>query len=209
MPSPPSSPPPPPHPPVQTWEDPDHIDSDTGCGGDNDPLDFVEVGTKMWNTGAIVRVKVLGVLGLIDQGETDWKIIGISAEDPLAPLLNDIDDLHVHIPGLPEALHLWLKLYKSPDINEFAFGGEARGREYAMKLVLDTHKAWQQMLNKVDLPRPGEPEAQVNGGLSIRSAGLTRSSSHQRLAGMGSALVGAGQKGGSSTNLAGMVAHQD
>lgn len=29
-------------------------------------------------------MKVLGVLALVDEGETDWKIIAISADDPEA-----------------------------------------------------------------------------------------------------------------------------
>ena len=29
----------------QTWEDPSHVSDDTGCIGDNDPLDVVEIGT--------------------------------------------------------------------------------------------------------------------------------------------------------------------
>lgn len=29
---------------------------------------------QMWNTGSIVAVKILGVLGMIDSGETDWKV---------------------------------------------------------------------------------------------------------------------------------------
>lgn len=28
----------------QTWEDPEHVTEDTGCKGDNDPIDAVEVG---------------------------------------------------------------------------------------------------------------------------------------------------------------------
>lgn len=58
----------------QTWEDPKIVHPDTGCGGDNDPIDIVELGSRCWATGSIVRVKVLGVLGLIDAGETDWKV---------------------------------------------------------------------------------------------------------------------------------------
>lgn len=42
----------------QTWEDPEHVTPDTGCKGDNDPLDAVEIGNKQWSTGSIVRVKV-------------------------------------------------------------------------------------------------------------------------------------------------------
>lgn len=31
----------------QTWEDPAHKDGDTGCGGDNDPIDVCEIGSKV------------------------------------------------------------------------------------------------------------------------------------------------------------------
>jgi inorganic pyrophosphatase len=52
--------------------------------GDNDPLDAIEIGTRQWAVGALVRVKVLGALAMIDNGEADWKLIAISTEDPLA-----------------------------------------------------------------------------------------------------------------------------
>lgn len=32
----------------QTWEDPHHQDSDTGCVGDNDPIDICDIGNKVW-----------------------------------------------------------------------------------------------------------------------------------------------------------------
>lgn len=35
-------------------------------------------------SGEIVQVKVLGVLALLDEGETDWKIIAIGVDDPEA-----------------------------------------------------------------------------------------------------------------------------
>jgi len=34
------------------------------------------------------QVKILGVLAMIDEGETDWKIIAIDVNDPDAPDLN-------------------------------------------------------------------------------------------------------------------------
>ncbi|XP_044285009.1 inorganic pyrophosphatase 2, mitochondrial isoform X3 [Varanus komodoensis] len=66
----------------QTWEDPSHKDDSTGCCGDNDPIDVCEIGSQVRSLGDIVKVKVLGVLGLIDEGETDWKVIAISLDDP-------------------------------------------------------------------------------------------------------------------------------
>jgi inorganic pyrophosphatase len=45
-------------------------------------------------------VKVLGVLAMVDDGELDWKVISIRAQDALAPVLNDISDVEKHCPGV-------------------------------------------------------------------------------------------------------------
>lgn len=44
-------------------------------------------------------MKILGTLALIDEGETDWKLIAIDVRDPLAAHLNDIDDVEKRMPG--------------------------------------------------------------------------------------------------------------
>lgn len=36
--------------------------------------DILDIGIKQWTTGSIVRVKVLGILAMLDAGETDWKV---------------------------------------------------------------------------------------------------------------------------------------
>jgi inorganic pyrophosphatase len=46
-----------------------------------------------------VQVKILGTLALIDEGETDWKLIAIDVNDPLASRLNDVDDVEAVMPG--------------------------------------------------------------------------------------------------------------
>ena len=38
--------------------------------------------------GEVKQVKVLGVMALIDEGETDWKLIAIDVNDPLASKMN-------------------------------------------------------------------------------------------------------------------------
>ena len=59
----------------RTWEDPRHVSPDTGYPGDNDPLDVCEIGLRQVQTGEIRPVKVLGVLAMIDDDETDWKVV--------------------------------------------------------------------------------------------------------------------------------------
>ena len=66
----------------QTWEDPTHYHPDAeGCRGDNDPLDVCEIGARIVDVGAVRPVKVLGILMMIDEGETDWKIVVIDKDD--------------------------------------------------------------------------------------------------------------------------------
>lgn len=135
----------------QTWEDPNHVDCNTECKGDNDPIDACEIGEKVHEQGAVISVKVLGVMALIDEGETDWKVLCIDTTDPLAEALNDVGDIENHMPGFLRATHEWFKIYKMPTgkpANEFAFNGEAKNKEFAEKIILETHKQWEKLLNK-------------------------------------------------------------
>lgn len=42
-------------------------------------------------------MKVLGTLALIDEGETDWKVIVINTEDPEACSFNSRDNLKIKV----------------------------------------------------------------------------------------------------------------
>ena len=129
----------------QTWEDPDHISPHTGAPGDNDPLDLVEIGDDSLPLGSVSTVKVLGVLGMIDSGETDWKIIGVRTDNPLAAQLNDIEDVERVRPGLLGQLREWLRLYTGADgkaPNTFAFNEEYRDRAFALGIIQQCHRAW-------------------------------------------------------------------
>ena len=133
----------------QTWEDPSFQHPDTKANGDNDPLDVIEIGEQVGYTGQIKQVKVLGVMALLDEGETDWKIIVIDVNDPLAPKLNDIEDVEKHLPGYIRATNEWFRIYKIPDgkpENQFAFSGEAKNRAYAMEVVHECHEAWRRLV---------------------------------------------------------------
>ena len=82
-------------PPPQTWEDPNVVHPETKAKGNNDPLDVCEIGELVGYTGQVKQVKML-----LDEEETDWKIIVIDVNGPLAPKLNDIEDAERHLPGL-------------------------------------------------------------------------------------------------------------
>ncbi|XP_026468523.1 inorganic pyrophosphatase-like [Ctenocephalides felis] len=147
----------------QTWENPNHLDDGTGCKGDNDPIDVLEIGYRVAKRGEVVQVKVLGTVALIDEGETDWKVITIDVNDPIADQVNDIADVEKFFPGLLKATVEWFRIYKIPDgkpENQFAFNGEAKNSAFALKVIDDVHKFWLQMVTKeVD-----------GGGISCKNA---------------------------------------
>jgi len=129
----------------QTWENPGHTDAATGCKGDNDPVDICEIGHRVANRGDVLEVKLLGILAMVDDGETDWKVIVIDVNDPLADKLNSMDDVDREMPGFKEATREWFRIYKMPDgkpENVFGFDGAYKDPEFAGKVIEETHEFW-------------------------------------------------------------------
>lgn len=107
-------------------------------------------------------------MALIDEGETDWKVIVVDVTDPLADRLNDIEDVERHLPGLIRATNEWFRydfivhitlfdciteddcrIYKIPDgkpENPFAFSGEAKNKKYATEIIHECHEAWRRLI---------------------------------------------------------------
>jgi len=152
----------------QTWEDPTVKHAETGANGDNDPLDVCEIGEAVGYPGQVKQVKVLGIMALLDEGETDWKVLVVDVNDPLAPRLNDIEDVERHLPGLIRATNEWFRIYKIPDgkpENVFAFSGEAKSKKYAVEIIHECHEAWKKLVSA-----EGASKADAH---SINTANLT------------------------------------
>jgi Inorganic pyrophosphatase len=89
--------------------------------------------------------QVLGVMALIDDGETDWKVITISVNDPEAAEFNDVDDVEKKRPGYLHAVYEWFRTYKMPagdPANEFAFDGATRNRDYALEVIKENYELY-------------------------------------------------------------------
>lgn len=134
-------------------------DQTTGFNGDNDPLDVCEIGSKIQERGAVLQVKVLGAVGLIDEGEADWKIIAIDVNDPLADKLDDIKDVEEHFPGLLDATRDWFRIYKIPTgkpANIFAENGKFYDRNFAVKQIEHDHELWSNVIKGCYDAEPGK-----------------------------------------------------
>ncbi|XP_023075904.1 inorganic pyrophosphatase 2, mitochondrial isoform X4 [Piliocolobus tephrosceles] len=106
---------------------------------------------EILSCGEVIHVKILGILALIDEGETDWKLIAINVNDPEASKFHDIDDVEKFKPGYLEATLNWFRLYKVPDgkpENQFAFNGEFKNKAFALEVIKSTHQCWKALLMK-------------------------------------------------------------
>ena len=96
----------------QTWENPNVKHEFVNETGDNDPIDFFDIGQDPGYFGQIRQSKVLGGIAPNDGGETDWKIMVIDINDPIAPYVNTVADVEKFRPGVTAAFYDWFQYYK-------------------------------------------------------------------------------------------------
>jgi len=134
----------------QTWENPAVVHPGTQAKGDKDPLDVVDISSHPGKTGDIRQVKILGTYAMIDEGETDWKIVVIDVTDPLANKLHDIGDIEKVMPGKLKEVFEFLRDYKIPDgkpANVFAYNSELKNRAFALQIVDENNHEWKELVS--------------------------------------------------------------
>lgn len=127
----------------QTWEDPS-LKSAAGHGGDNDPLDVMELGSGILTMGSITPCRVLGSLELIDEGETDHKVLCIALTDKDADSIHSMEDMERVKPGTLAKLVDWLERYKTSDgkgVNSLA-SRTPKSVQETLSVIEETHKRW-------------------------------------------------------------------
>eukprot|EP00897_Mesotaenium_endlicherianum_P004578 jgi/Mesen1/4148/ME000218S03260 len=136
----------------QTWEDPTHSNPEVeNCFGDNDPVDVVDISETTAKRGEVYKVKPLAVLAMIDEGELDWKVVVIRADDPKAAAVDDLDSVEKEFPGTLTAIRDWFRDYKIPDgkpANRFGFDDKPAGKAYTIRIIEETNEAWAKLVKR-------------------------------------------------------------
>ena len=129
----------------QTYEDPDRLDASCHLKGDGDPIDVVVITDSPMSSGEIYTIKVLGSLALIDEDETDWKVIAMLTTDVRYKTVHTVKD----IPEVVDSIRTWFRDYKIPDgkpANKYAFNGSALLPAMTISTIEDTHCDWRSMV---------------------------------------------------------------
>jgi len=135
----------------RTWEDPAVANAECdGVSGDNDPVDVVEIGSATGDMGGVYAVKPVGVYAMIDDGELDWKVIAIRADDPMADKINDVADVEKHMPGELEKVMIWFRDYKMPDgkpANGYGYDSKCLDKKFTMEVIKETAEFYDNLMS--------------------------------------------------------------
>tara|TARA_Y100000768_G_scaffold222069_1_gene167402 strand:- start:2525 stop:3118 length:594 start_codon:yes stop_codon:yes gene_type:complete len=85
--------------------------SNEELGGDGDPLDILVLGSPI-NKGELVKVKVIGMIEMLDNGQKDDKFIAVKKNDLIFSKINKVQEIKENFPGLLKILKLWFENYK-------------------------------------------------------------------------------------------------
>jgi len=121
-------------------------------------------------------------MALLDEGETDWKVIVVDVSDPLASKLNDVEDVERHLPGLIRATNEWFRIYKIPDgkpENQFAFSGEAKNKKYATEIIHECHEAWRRLVTGESPAKTASYDLSIHNITVQQSPGFLRRDDHR------------------------------
>ena len=99
--------------------------------GDEDPLDVLVLCQEKIVSMALVEAYPIGVLKMIDQDQSDEKIIAVCKKDPFLNMYQDIDEVPEHI--LAEIKHFF-EVYKQLEGKQ-TMVDTIMGREEAEKII--------------------------------------------------------------------------
>ena len=112
---------------------------------DNDPLDILVLCSENVQSMSLVEAKVIGVMGMLDQGEADDKLIAVAEGDPAVRQYNDLDELPQHLLSEMRSFFEDYKKLENKEVKVEAF----QGKEAAMKILKDAYALYQE--NKKEL----------------------------------------------------------
>ncbi len=101
---------------------------------DGDPLDVLVMTTYPLLPGVLLEARVLGVMDMIDDGESDAKIITVPAKDPRFAHINDLSDIPAHT--IKEYKHFF-ETYKVIQNKEVSIP-TIRNKEVAMQVIAES-----------------------------------------------------------------------
>jgi inorganic pyrophosphatase len=111
---------------------------------DGDPLDVVVIATAPLMPGVLVDVRPVGVMDMIDSGESDAKILAVPIGDPRFGHVQDLSDVNPHF--IKEVTHFY-ENYKKLQ-NKVVTIPTIRDANAAKEVILEGIELYKKKFNK-------------------------------------------------------------
>ncbi|MBS3813447.1 MAG: inorganic diphosphatase [Candidatus Bipolaricaulota bacterium] len=109
---------------------------------DGDPADVLVLVTNPTFPGCIMKVRPIGIMGMLDTGKRDDKILAVPLNDPRYQGYKDIDDVPDHI--LDEISHMF-QVYKELEGDKEVETLGWSGREEAKRSIIHAQQLYEEM----------------------------------------------------------------
>jgi inorganic pyrophosphatase len=111
---------------------------------DGDPLDVVLLTTNPLIPGVLVDVRPVAVVNMIDEGESDSKIIAVPVNDPRFDHVRDLEDINKHT--VKEIVHFF-ETYKHIQNKVVKIDGVSDAKR-AKEIILESTELYKTKFNK-------------------------------------------------------------
>ncbi len=111
---------------------------------DGDPLDVVVLTTYPLAPGVLVKVRPVAIINMIDDGESDAKIVGVPVGDPRWEHVTDLSDVNKHT--MREIEHFFLT-YKTLQHKEVSIES-IEGKDQAQLAISRSQDLYQKKIQK-------------------------------------------------------------
>ena len=105
--------------------------------GDDDPLDVIVL-SESSNMGDILKIKVIGMIELLDKGEVDNKVVAITIDGPFKNM-DDLKEILIRKPNVLPIVRQWFEGYKAP--GKMVFMGYV-SKKNTLEYIEKAHKRW-------------------------------------------------------------------
>ena len=118
----------------------------TWNSGDNDPLDAVLFSTTPIVPGVLAKGRVIGVMEMIDNGESDYKIVCVNDKDPRYSHVKTVEDLTEYE---RKDMKTFFELYKIPQTGRDTVKvGKFLGPKEAYEIIEKSLKEYKEKFEK-------------------------------------------------------------
>jgi len=106
-------------------------------GGDGDPVDVFVLGSSI-DRGTITKVKIVGIINMLDDGKSDSKLLAVNINEAIFNI-HTFEMLLNEYPGAADIIKLWLLNYKGIGRVEIISVGDEKD---AIQYLRTTHIAY-------------------------------------------------------------------